>query len=107
VVAKVFPQNVPEVLLRRAIRRPVVVRQVEVCHAPVERSPDAGPRLDGEETSPDGRLNAGPTMDSGKALRSRRLSSRRVELLGMDYLNGFDIAYSLSGYCFCYNEIRR
>ena len=43
VIAKILAQNLPEVLLGRPIRWPIVVRQVEVRYAPIERSPDRRP----------------------------------------------------------------
>jgi hypothetical protein len=40
---KILSQNLPEVLFGGPIWRPIVVREVEVSHAPIERSSDDRP----------------------------------------------------------------
>src|ERR1022692_4069400 len=43
VFAQILPQNLPEVLLGGPIRRPIVVRQIEMRYAAIESAPNHCP----------------------------------------------------------------
>ena len=63
VAAEIVPKNLSEVLLGRAVRRPVVIRQIEMRHAAIESAPNHCPAcledVDASEVLPQSKRNGG------------------------------------------------